>query len=367
MNIFYDHQIFTMQKYGGISRYFYELISRLCQEVGVDVSLFLGFSINEYGLESYCSRFSSFWGYKHRDIPKTIRFFSSLNNTLFRYFTRASATADIYHPTYYKNPARGFKGKKVLTVHDMIHELYPHFLPQKEINTARDKKQAIRNADAIICVSQSTQRDLIRYFDVPEKKIKVIYHGNSLKQEIVSQRLVDSPYILYVGKRGGYKNFELLLNAYARLEKVRYDFKLICFGGEQFTFHELELIKSLHLGDSVLSYSGVDETLANLYQYASVFVYPSLYEGFGMPPLEAMHYGCPVLVSNSSSIPEIVGQAGLYFNPVDLEELTDKLYTILHDTTMREQLIQAGLTQEGKFSWDRCARETLAFYREIST
>ncbi len=365
MKILYDHQIFTIQKYGGISRYFYELISRLCQEAEVDVSLFLGFSVNEYGLESCHSRFDSFWGLKHRHIPKTIRIFSALNNALFRRFVRVS-NADIYHPTYYKNPAHGFKGIRVLTVHDMIHELYPQCLPPREINTANDKEQAIRNADAIICVSQSTKRDMISHFKVPERKIKVIYLGNSLKKEIVSRRLVDSPYILYVGQRSGYKNFDLLLNAYARLEKVKRDFKLICFGGGQFTDHEFALIKSLGLDDTVLNYSGVDEILANLYQYASVFVYPSLYEGFGMPPLEAMHYGCPVLVSNSSSIPEIVGQAGLYFNPVDLDELMDKLYTILHDTAMRKQLTNAGLEQERKFSWDICAKETLAFYKEAS-
>jgi len=205
----------------------------------------------------------------------------------------------------------------------------------------------------------------MHYYNVPEERIKVIYLGNPLNLEVTAPRIVDTPYILFVGLRGGYKNFDKLLTAYAQSKKLNKDFKLICFGGWKFIAHEQSLIRSLGLGDKVLHYSGPDQILANLYKYSAVFVYPSLYEGFGIPPLEAMHYGCPVLVSNTSSIPEAVGQAGLYFNPTSADDLSFHLDKILHDDTLRNELIRRGHEQENKFSWDVCAQETLKLYRQV--
>jgi glycosyltransferase involved in cell wall biosynthesis len=246
----------------------------------------------------------------------------------------------------------------------MIHELYPQQFSRRD-PTARDKKKIVQNSDAVICISRSTKHDLMLYCNVPEERIKVIYLGNSLKLEVKSPRIVDAPYILYVGLRDGYKNFDLLLTAYARSEKINRDFKLVCFGGGQFNSHERSLIRSMNLGDKVFNYSGTDEPLANLYKYASAFIYPSLHEGFGIPPLEAMGYGCPVLVSNTSSVPEVVGQAGLYFNPTNVDDLTFQLDKILRDDMLRKDLIQQGYEQEKKFSWDRCAKETLKLYHQI--
>lgn len=363
MNLIYDHQAFSIQKYGGVSRYFHELISRLCKKEDVNLSLFLGFYINEYGLEACRDLCKHFWGMKRVDIPKVGRLFTVVNKMLFRPFF-VSSRADIYHPTYYANLIRGFKGKKVVTVHDMIHELYPDYFSSRDI-TSTDKKMAVQDADAVICVSQSTKKDLMELLNVPEDRIRVIYLGNSLNLEVNEPRLVDNPYVLYVGLRSGYKNFKLLLTAYARAHKIRSDFKLICFAGGKFNIQEQALIRSLDLSNKVLEYAGTDEVLANLYKYATAFVYPSLYEGFGIPPLEAMHYGCPVLVSNTSSILEVVGQAGLYFNPTSVDDLSFHLDKILHDDMLRTELIQRGHEQEKIFSWDVCAKETLKLYHQI--
>ncbi len=363
MNLLYDHQVFSLQKYGGVSRYFYELISRLCRDAEVNLSLFLGFYINEYGLESHRSCYDRFWGMKHRHIPKTGTLFAHVNNVLFDFFFDKHQRY-IYHQTYYAYCGRKLHGKRVVTVYDMIHELYPHYFSRRD-TTRRDKKMMVLNSDAIICISQSTKKDLMNYYNVPEGRIRVIYLGNSLNLEISTQRMVDSPYILSVGHRGGYKNFNFLLTAYASSKKIQKDFKLICFGGGTFSAQERALIRSLDLNDKVLHFSGTDDILANLYKYAAVLVYPSLYEGFGIPPLEAMHYGCPVLAGNVSSIPEVIGDAGLYFNPTSLDDLLYQLNKILYVNLLRGELIQRGHQRENSFSWDVCAQQTRELYRQI--
>ncbi len=363
MNLLYDHQIFSMQRYGGVSRYFYELISRLCREAEVDISLFLGFYINKYGIESYRSHFGHFWGMKYHPIPKIGILLSLVNEVLFNLFIDKQRSY-VYHQTYYTYFGRKLNCKRVVTVYDMIHELYPQYFSHRD-TTSRNKEKMVLNSDAIICISQSTRNDLMNYYNVPDDRISVIYLGNSLNLEVIAPRLVDGPYILYVGHRNGYKNFKLLLTAYARAHKIRSDFKLICFAGGKFNIQEQALIRSLDLSNKVLEYAGTDEVLANLYKYATAFVYPSLYEGFGIPPLEAMHYGCPVLVSNTSSILEVVGQAGLYFNPTSVDDLSFHLDKILHDDMLRTELTQRGHEQEKIFSWDVCAKETLKLYHQI--
>jgi glycosyltransferase involved in cell wall biosynthesis len=365
MKIIYDHQIFAVQRFGGISRYFYELISRLCREADIDIALFLGFHINEYGIEAHDDRYGLFCGLKRPQIRKTEKLFSLLNRALFKPFFMASR-ADIYHPTYYADFSLNFKGKRVVTVYDMIHEIYPEYFGTRDRQlTTEKKRKAVLAADAIICISESTKRDVSRFFAVPEDRISVVYLANSLNFEGSSAQLVRMPYILFVGERGGYKNFDLLLEAYACSARLQKDFGLACFGGSEFTASERSSISTRGLNDRVFHYSGSDEVLSNLYRHASVFVSPSLYEGFGIPPLEAMHYGCPVLVSNTSSIPEVVGEAGHYFDTGSRDELVAGLEKIVYDEEMRRKLIKYGLEQEKKFSWDICATETMNLYGRL--
>jgi len=364
LNILFDHQIFSMQHYGGVSRYYYELISRLSAMPDATVSLFQGLHINEYGVERYRDHLRHFWGHRRPAIPKSNFLFKAVNDMLFCPVTR-KWSASLYHATYYASLSSSYNGKRIVTVHDMIHERYPSYFSPRD-TAARDKKIAVARADGIICVSESTKRDLMQYLNVPEQNIRVIYHANSLVAVVTSPPLIQRPYILYVGQRHSYKNFLLLLSAYARAERINTHFDLVCFGGGLFTGHERQTIASHRLEEKVSWHTGPDAALANLYTHAAAFVYPSIYEGFGIPPLEALHYGCPVLASETSSLPEVVGDAGLYFPPTDGDALIAQLDRILTDTALRERMVYQGHIQDDKFSWDTAAAETLRFYHEIA-
>jgi glycosyltransferase involved in cell wall biosynthesis len=364
LSILYDHQIFSMYKYGGISRYFYELISRIGSAPGVDVSLFLGLHISTYGIEHCQGRMAHFWGHRRPAIPKTNTLFTRFNNVLFSAVTRGWGSS-LYHPTYYASLAHSFSGKRIITVHDMIHERYPSYFWWLD-TSARDKKIAVSRADGIICVSHATKRDLLHYLPVNEQKVRVVYHANSLNSVVNGPPLNSRPYLLYVGQRHSYKNFLFFLAAYAHARWINECYDLVCFGGGSFSQEERHLIEKYHLTGKVKIQVGTDSTLANLYAHATAFVYPSLYEGFGIPPLEAMHYGCPVIASNSSSIPEVIGDAGLYFTPTDQEELIGQLDRLLTDHSLRDALKQKGYIRERQFTWDMAAAETLRFYSEIA-
>jgi glycosyltransferase involved in cell wall biosynthesis len=361
MRILYDHQVFNWQRYGGISRYFYELITRMTAEPDVDISLFLGMHVNRYGLERYRGSFVDFWGIRRPAIPRTNKLFSGVNRLLFPRFLRRSRP-DIYHATYYAPQGGQFDGARIITVYDMIHERFPSAFPWYD-RTARNKRSSMDRADGIICISESTKRDVMELVGIPGDRITVTYLGSSLNAAVTDPPLIEGSYILYVGQRAGYKNFERLAQAVARSEQVRRNFRIICFGGGPFTKGERERALSIGIGHIVQHITGTDAVLANLYKYAAVYVCPSLYEGFGIPTLEAMQMGCPVLVSRTSSLPEIAGPAGCYFDPTDSDDLSGKLEKIVLDEGVRGRLTALGLAQAQLFSWDRCARETLDFYR----
>jgi glycosyltransferase involved in cell wall biosynthesis len=366
MKILYDHQKFSHQRYGGISRYYYELITHILKEKNTDVSLFLGYFINEYGIDKYEKEFKFFFGKKHYSYPKSKLFYLYLNRKLFPKFVKKTEVNkyDIYHQTYYEYLIPDFKGKRIVGVYDMTHELYPDSFNRLD-KTSLWKKQSLPNADGIICISQSTKNDLVRVLNIPEEKVKIIYLGNSIDVNITTQRIFREPYILYVAARKGYKNFKLLLSSYLNNEDINKNFKLVCFGGGAFTKEELIFFKKNNLSGKIFYFSGTDKILANFYKYASVLVYPSKYEGFGIPLLEALSIGCPVISSFTSSLPEIVGNSGLYINPDSEEDLTEKLKKILTDEELKNDFIQKGFEQSKKFSWDKCAKETLDYYKEI--
>ena len=372
MKILYDHTVFQFQRYGGISRYFYELITRLSTKEDVDISLFQGFNINEYALSEHKQNFDSYWGHKWK-YKKTVAkylahiLFTLPNKILFNIFMRSS-DVNICHPTYYmKGLKQNRKAPIVITVYDMIHELYPdQFIDSWFVIKA--KKRAISIANVVIAISENTKKDLIKIYDVPESKIKVIYLASSLQlsnpmsiNELKEEYGFKRSYILYVGDRRSYKNFKVLLDSY--INHFSNDFDLICFGGGKFKTYELKNIKN-EIKKSIIQLSGSDNLLASLYKHAFCFVFPSLYEGFGIPPLEAMSMGCPVIASNASSIPEVVDDAAILFNPNSKDELTYAIES-LYDESKRNDLIKRGFEQEKKFSWDKMANETLDVYKSI--
>jgi glycosyltransferase involved in cell wall biosynthesis len=363
--LIYDYRIFASQSHGGISRYFYEIIRNIICLEQIQVTVFAGMNRNKYGIESLLSDRFSFLGIKALDLPKTWRLYNFLSELAFSVSLALNSTKyDIYHPTYYYSRRPKLKAFQVVTVHDMTHEILPQYFSKND-KTPQNKVKTIKDADLLIAVSNSTKNDLINIYDIEKEKIRVIYHGNSLVSPVDQPPLVEYPYILFVGCRSSYKNFNMLLNAYAKNMKINSNFDIVAFGSMPFKRSELKEIKKLGVTGKIRHVSGDDSVLSNLYKYASVFVYPSLYEGFGIPLLEAMHYGCPVIASNTSSIAEVVGNAGLLFNPYDVEAIGEALEKILFANVLRKQLIEAGYARGALFSWKRAARETLDTYKEV--
>ncbi|HEY3251749.1 MAG TPA: glycosyltransferase family 1 protein [Ignavibacteria bacterium] len=362
MNITFDYEIFVRQRHGGISRYFYEIITRLLKKDGIKLNVFAGINNSTYEFANY-DKLSYLYEKRISNFDKINFLLLPLNKILFNLKLSRFKT-DILHKTYFSDSGLDFKCKKIITVHDMIHEMFPQYFSPSD-DTSIKKANCINNADGIICVSHSTMNDLLKFYDYPVNKIAVIYHANSLTTKVKSKRVIDEPYILFVGKRSGYKNFDLLLTAYNITDSLKNNFKLVCFGGDNFNFSEKLYLKEHLLTDRIIYLEGNDELLANLYQNASVFVYPTLYEGFGFPPLEAMYYGCPVLASDTSSIPEVVANAALLFEPNNIEDLVLKINTMLADDRLKQDLKLKGFERVKMFSWEKSAERTAEFYKKI--
>lgn len=369
MKIAFEHQIFSLQKYGGISRYFTQLVAHLAKTQDVDVKIIAPLYVNEYA--KYLSP-TSVQGYHFPLIPKIGTRICSATNRMMTPLLLKQFQPDIVHATYYfPHVEAQKKAKRVTTVHDMIHERFPSMFPKEDPTAARKKKDVL-DADHVICVSENTRRDLTELYELDPKKVSVVHHGYDVLNAGVgsgeSASVLDKsmPFLLYVGARAFYKNFKTFLRAYASSVWLRENFRIICFGGGRFRADELELVRSLSIKPlKIEQISGGDEALAVLYKNAAAFVYPSLYEGFGFPTLEAMALGCPVICSNTSSIPEIVGDAGEYFDPEHIESIRTSLEAVLMSTEKQTKLIQKGLKKCAEYSWERCANETLAIYREI--
>lgn len=360
MKVAYDYQIFSIQKYGGISRIYYELITRAIERGEVDVSLFMGLHINRYGLDAVRGPRARTLAAARPDSPRIKRAARIANRVGAELFLRVDRP-DVYHATYYAELGRGTRAKRIVTVYDMIHERYPEQF--RGDDTPAHKRRAVAAADRVIAISHATKADVVELLGTDPAKIDVIHLANSLTFEVSESSLFAEPYVLYVASRQYYKGFPTLLEAYAASPRVHDALKLVCFGTKPFTAEEQSELTRLGIADRVVYQAGDDATLARLYQHATMFVYPSRYEGFGLSPLEAMHYGCPVIASRSSSIPEVVRDAGLYFAPGDEEELRAAMERILDDVALRQELIHKGRENERGFSWDAMYEQTLATYR----
>ncbi len=282
--------------------------------------------------------------------------------------------SDILHRTYYY-PFCHLPGpaKNILTVYDMIHEKFPQQYASRD-PIARWKKRAVKAADTIICISENTRKDLLEHYDtVDPKKVLVTYLGFDALSSLLTDEPAaafrtralgaDIPYILFVGHRAGYKNFAGLLQAYSSSPWLHQNFALLCFGGGAFTPAEQALIASSPASGRVRQMGGSDAVLASCYRHAALFVYPSLYEGFGIPPLEAMSMDCPVACSNTSSIPEVVGDAAAYFDPGNVGSLRSTLENVLGASTASADLVERGKVRRMQYSWHRCAEQTVDIYR----
>lgn len=363
--IVYDHQIFTFQEFGGISRYFCELASRIHRLDDFAAKIVAPLHRNAYLPDCHVPQAAVHLRGRFRGQNRLCNIVSASLSPALIWASKPS----LVHRTYFW-PSRNVSHVPVVhTVYDMIHELFPDsFSPDDPV--LRNKRACVDAAHHLICLSESTANDLVRLFDVPRTKISVIYLGYS---DIFSQPhpagdtpLHPRPYLLHVGQRDGYKNFRMALQAYAASPQLRAEFDFVAFGGPALSAQEQALIRSLPIrAGSVVHMAGSDADLARAYRHARAFVYPSKYEGFGIPPLEAMSSGCVVASSNASSIPEVVGDAAAMFNPADVDEIRHALEVACFDESERIRLITAGTRRVQQFNWDRCARETAAVYRQV--
>jgi len=368
INIAYDSQIFCAQTYGGISRYFCEIATRISQFPATQVSIVAPMSKCAYLPNVPPKIVSGFKAPEIRYFRSAQRAFGVLAGDL---MLRAKAP-DLIHETYFFPYRLGPKRAcRVITIHDLIQEKLPSSFSNMG-KMLRYKAKAAERADHVICVSESTRRDAIDILRIPPEKITVVHHGFALmgakggNSISASSQIINQPFLLYVGHRGGYKNFLRLLDAYASSAALVHSFDLISFGGGPLRADELEAIRRLGLQEGkVLQLTGGDELLSALYSKASAFIFPSLYEGFGIPPLEAMAHNCPVICSQTSSIPEVVGNAGEYFDPGDVESMRGAIERVMNSEVRRNALINNGRQRLTLFSWNRCAAETYDVYKKL--
>ncbi len=356
LSILYSPEIFSAQRVGGISRYIVELSQRLPADL-CKTRIVAGVHLNQH-LHTLPSR----PGWYIPRMGPIGRWRLSFNQMLFRRAIAEHPTA-IIHKSYYSETDYTDTHPGVITIHDMIDELFPE---RPTVVSPLLKRTECTRADAIIAVSETTKRDLINAFNVPPEKVTVVYHGDSLssvsEEKPVSQQ---QNYVLYVGVREGYKNFQRLLRAFAASGFLRNNFSLIAFGAETFSEDETRLIAELKLNRQVRHITGDDKKLASSYRNATALICPSLYEGFGMPIVEAMGQGCPVISSRYGSLPEIAGEAAAFFEANDIDSISSVIEETVSSPTRLAELRARGFARHELFSWQKCANETLAVYDAI--
>lgn len=358
MKIWFDHQIFSVQRYGGISRYFVELLRALRQLDGIDADVIAPAHVNAYLTDSDSHHPLSF----SLPYPKRgLRYRPALMAPLFRLASYVGSP-DIVHETYYLS--RSSRARVVTTCHDMVFEKYPEWVAGSA-DQAADKRKNFERADAIICISSSTRNDLLEIYPGLEPKVAMVHHGvDHTPAPATALVTLPEPYLLYVGTRESYKNFDAFIHALGRSRYLRENFHLVCFGGGILSAKERKVSQNAGFSpEKIHHFSGSDSLLAYFYKHASAFIFPSLYEGFGMPLTEAMVQGCPIACSATSCFPEICGDAAAYFDPRDIDNMRHVIETLVGQPKNRMSVSLSDRAQQ--FSWLRCARETARVYQTL--
>lgn len=360
MKVFYDYQILVRQQFGGVSRYFYEIIKNMEKlypeyqsEVKVNKS-------QNYYFESYFHKKASVYKGIHeqnmRRVSNHIRTSVYLKNNI--------NNIDILHPTYYSPYLHiDTKGKLVVTVYDMIHELFGG-----SKHTINNKKKILKRADKIITISEHTKRDLLSIYPWLESdKVETVYLGFYAKEHMEGAVNMSLPpeYILYVGGRDTYKNFKQFLHEVRECLVRHQSLSVLCVGGGAFNREELDLIHNLGIDNRVIQQSVTDNELVTIYKRAQCFVFPSRYEGFGLPVLEALSHECPTILNNKSSLPEVGGDAAIYFDSDESGDLESKLESLLYDNDMKMRLKVKGIKRVKQFSWENTAERTYQIYQKL--
>ena len=357
--ILYDNQMFTLQRFGGVTRYFADLMYNL-PAGEFEALLPMRYCENRYITETYGREFEKF-SFPHNYRIRR-RLYGIVNDVVAKRAVKYDEY-EIFHPTYYNPYFLDAIDKRekplVLTIHDMTFERYPQNVLIYD-RTIQQKKRLISRADRIIAVSENTKRDIVDILGISPSKISVVYHGYKPVAESAPQ-LFDR-YVLYVGERKGYKNFMPWLLSIRDILVADKNLKVVCTG-KPFTKKELSLFANCGIADRLVHISANDAQMVSLYRHALCFVFPSLYEGFGIPILEAFANGCPVCLSNASCFPEVAGGAALYFNPDDAQSMQDALKELLSSMALRDELRARGALRALDFPIEKMVEGTCDVYR----
>jgi len=368
MRILFDDHIFSIQRHGGVSRCFAEIVTELRARPGVQVVLPFRRAINAHLLDQPDLDVSDFLGGRH--FPGKRSLLRGHNKLLVRKALRRGAF-DVFHQTFYDAELTGLLHGRpmVVTVHDMAPELMPDSFAHPE--TIHPGKRALCGAAAgIVAVSETTKADLVRLYGIDPARVQVVHHGLSQDAVWVPGRpagvALPDRYLLFVGRRDGYKNFAGAAATLAATLARRPGLHLVCVGGgalgdaERRPFLEAGCAGRLHQH----TLNAAD--LAHAYAHADAFVFPSLYEGFGLPILESFANGCPAVLSERSCFPEIAADAALYFDPAAPDTLADALDRVLDDAALRARLTDAGRRRVRDFTWTAAVDRLLALYRRLA-
>lgn len=362
MRIMFDYQMIVLQRFGGISRYIYDLVSAFSKQHEVIIPVLFPKSFYfEFYFGKKTSAFALWRWNKILVYPL---------NKLYNIYKLLKSKPDILHITYYNSyllPFISSKTKLVVTAHDMIHEIYPNLFPFWD-RTTNHKRKVFNKADLIIAISENTKRDLIKFFGINAEKISVIYHGNPFANRIVSEKFTSEiPYFIFVGQRDRYKNFNTLINAIAPI-LIQNQCKLLCVGGKPFNEEENSSFEALGIKSLVERKNFSDSELQSAYQNAICLIYPSEYEGFGIPILEAWASNCPIILSDASCFPEIAKDGALFFEPQNSEQLRLQIEKLLSDPSLRASLINKGQALLTQYTLQKTIDKTInAYYKTITT
>lgn len=365
MRILIDARLYSQS---GVGRYIRKLIANLAQ---IDKK-------NQYLIYLIKEDFLAFKPPAPNFAKKMVNIhWHSLKEQLVLPFLLIKESPDLVHFPYFSLPVF-YPGKFVVTIHDLIID---HFntgrASTRSLLTYKIKRlfykfivaSAIKHAVKVIAVSRATKEEIVAHYHPDEKKVLVTYEAADLascpKADV--QRLVASPYLLYVGNAYPHKNLSRLIAAFQLIKKTLPGLKLVLVGKKDYFYQRLEKSLSLAQEKGVVFFGfAKGAQLSLLYSQATLFVFPSLMEGFGLPGLEAMAAGLPVAAAGIPALKEVYGQAALYFNMRDPQEIAHKISELLKDKNLQKKLIVEGQKQVAKYSWEKMARETLAVYNEFA-
>lgn len=385
MKVLYDYQAFDMQSHGGVTRCFAELYRHRPASLDAEISVLETDNayLQNIGFKKTGDVYRNFLWRKDSDIKRFL--FKLYYNIKYGYYSKwdrkpdlnvydsvskiRKGDYDVLHPTFFFSYFLAHLGNKpfVITVHDMIPELFPEYFASDDIQIVQ-KQVVIPKAAHIVAVSEHTKNDLIRLMGIPEDRVSVIYHGADEEPYNPSSVIsYDYEYILFVGDRQLYKNFKSFCCNCAPILKRHHDLMVICTG-KPFTKDEISFLETLGVRDCFINiFVQTTQELMDLYHNAVAFVYPSEYEGFGIPILEAYKADCPVMLNHASCFPEIAGDAAIYFDMKDdRSDFEEQFETLYHmDGNERMTLLEKQRVRLQRYSWKKSAKALADVYAKL--